>query len=155
MTDAPSFFVTPDPWGYQTNPSDIVRKQYIIHMLNLFGPYSRALDIGAHEGWVSKDIPAVTIHGHELSDLAAARFPDNVHRMVDGKYDLVMATGVLYSHYNWSYLLRMIREHASKYVLTCHIKAWELLAVADIGKQVLEMEFPYREYKQKLRVFEI
>ncbi len=155
MSDDPRFFATPDPWGYQSNPCDIRRKQYILHMANLFGPYSRALDIGALEGWITNDLPASTKHGFELSDVAAARFPPTVKRELDGKYDLVLATGVLYSHYNWSYLFRLIREHAAKYVLTCHIKSWELLAVADIGKQIIEMEFPYRDFTQKLRIFDV
>lgn len=151
------FFEKEDAWGYQTNPHDRWRKQVIIHTVNLFGPFSRCLDLGAHEGWITKDIPASTRHGYELSDVAAARFPPLVKRECEGKYDLVLATGVLYGHYDWRHFVDKINAHSSKIVLTCNITSWELMAaiLAIKGKQVYESEFIYREHFQKLRVFNV
>ncbi len=149
-------YASKDPWGYQTNPEDLKRKAYILHWLRHFGPFTRALDIGAGEGWITKDIPAERIYGYEVSDNAAWRFPPNVTRTEapEGKYDLVMATGVFYAHYAWRKFERLIQEHSSKYILLCNIKAWEVKTEIP-GKQLIEMEFPYREYIQKLRIYEI
>lgn len=151
------FYVTEDPWRYASTPCDALRKRHILHAANFYGPYSRALDIGAGEGWVTRDLPASTRHGYEISDTAAARFPDCVKRELDGPYDLVLATGVLYHHYDWLGMLRLIQTHASKIVIVSHIKTWEFsTAIAGIpGTQVFEAEFPYREWSQKLRVFRI
>lgn len=124
----------------------------------MFGHFNCALDLGAGEGWITKDLPAYERWGYELSDNAAARFPPAVKRVLEpaGKYDLVVATGVLYGHYDWRKMLRIIRERASRIVLTCHIKSWELAAVAEVpGMQIIDFEFPYRDWTQKLRVFEI
>lgn len=147
----------PDPWEYATTKDDETRKRYILHALELFPPFQRVLDLGAGEGWLTKDLPALTKHGYELSDVAAARFPDSVQRLCHGQYDLVVATGVLYSHYDWHTIVGLIEGRASNVILTCNIKEWEVgAAIAAIpGKQVLDMEFPYRNFQQKLRVFQI
>lgn len=146
-----------DPWAYETTPDDAKRKSYILHILELFGPFSKALDIGAGEGWITKDLPALVKHGYELSDVAAARFPPTVRRELDGKYDLVTATGVLYAQYAWESLVKLINEHATGLVLTCNIKSWEIPSAIHCihGTQILDMEFPYREFTQKLRVFQV
>jgi hypothetical protein len=154
-------YETPDPWGVQKNPEDKKRKRYILHMLDLFGPYERVLDIACGEAWITKDIEANDLWGYELSNNAAQRFPDSVRRAVfpDGKYDLVIACGCLYKHYNWPFFLKIIEEHASRYVLTCNIKDWEVKEIEKIsGFRLLEMEFPYKpgdtKFTQKLRMFE-
>ncbi len=148
-----------DPWAYQTTPDDVIRKQHIIHMLELYRPYSRVLDIGAGEGWITKELPAPFKYAYELSDVAASRLPNTVTRVTDpiGPYDLVLATGVLYHHYDWRQFVDMIKRHASHIILTCNIKSWEHpSAIAEIpGRQILDMEFPYREFTQKLRIFDL
>lgn len=147
-----------DPWEYKTNEHDIFRKRLILSILDIYGPYySRALDIGAGEGWVTGSLPSELLFGYEFSDTAAARFPINVTRTTapEGKYDLIITTGTLYPQYDWPSMLEIIQNHAAGIVLTCNIKEWEMFAaIAGIpGKQIFEAEFPYREYKQKLRVF--
>jgi len=152
----------PDPWGYQTNPDDIRRKDFIAKITMMFTPgsgrFTRALDICAGEGWISKYLPAIDIDGYELSDRAAARFPVCVRRVLEpeDKYGLVTLMGALYSHYDWPLFVRLINEHASDIILLCNIEAWEVVsAVSQIeGKQVFEATFPYHEFHQKLRVFE-
>lgn len=152
-----SWYKDRDPWGYETLPCDALRKRHIIHTANLYGPYSRALDVGAGEGFITRDLPASTRHGYELSDAAAARFPPNVKRELEGKYDLVLCSGCLYSHYDWLGMLRIIKFHASKIIITSHIKAWELsTAIQGMpGAEVFQAEFPYREWTQRLRVFKV
>ena len=79
-------YQTPDPWGFQTHPDDAARKQIILNALTLGANkpmrFKRALDIGAGEGWITKDLPADEIFGFEISDTAASRFPANVKRVL-------------------------------------------------------------------------
>jgi len=149
-------YKTPDPWQYQTTPDDVLRKNYLLGIVNLFGPYHRALDIGAGEGWITQDLPAKSIFGYEISDNAAARFPANVSRVLvpEGKYDLVIATGVMYGHYDWVGFLRILNEHSSRIIITSNIKPWEVnFPPSVVGTPVFEAEFPYREWQQKVRVW--
>lgn len=104
-------------------------------------------------------MPADEIHGYEISDNAAARFPKNVTRVLDpqGKYDLVVATGVLYPQYDWDHFVNLIKAHASNIVLTSNIKSWEVMAaiLTIPGKEIFSAEFSYRDYVQKLRIFDV
>ena len=94
--------------------------------------------------------------------------PFGVHRRgpeepPNGKYDLIIATGVLYPHYDVKTFFRLMKEHSSKIILTCNIAAWEHIEVAHRlnelsflkGKEVHSELFPYREYQQQLRIFEL
>jgi len=157
MNPLDTWYSQPDPWGYQTNNHDINRKERLIMLANFFGPFERCLDIGAGEGWITKDYPAKEIHGYEKSDLAAARFPPNVGRPIPivGKYDLVCATGVFYAHYPWDIFLGLVKEHASKYVLVSSIRDWEVECVEQIGTEIARQEYPYREFIQCTRVFRV
>jgi len=144
-----------DPWQYKTTPDDASRKEKLINILLEFGPYNRALDIGAGEGYVTESIPAERIHAIEISDLAASRFPANVTRVLepDSKYDLVMTTGTLYPQYNHEYISNTIKSCAVKYVLVAGIKDW--LLDYKFGKIVHDEEFRYREYTQRVIVYEV
>lgn len=147
----------PDPWGYQTNPEDARRKEIILkHVSDLEQPFYRALDIGAGEGWITKDLGAEIIHALEESDSAAGRFPENVLRIEkpEGFYDLIIATGVMYPHYDWRKFIDIIMMHANGYVLLCNLKNVEVPEVARIPNQILETEFSYRNTVEKLRIYD-
>lgn len=147
-----NWYLKEDPWEYKTNPYDILRKTRILENCK---PAKRALDIGAGEGWITKDLPAKEIHGLELSDIATTRFPENVTRALEpeGDYDLVIATGVLYQQYDWEQIHTWIKYHAVKQIVTCNIMDWEIPLLLE--KQVHTEEFPYRQYTQKLRVYDV
>lgn len=153
------WYKNPDPWQYATTPDDAERKANILTALSCYTPFDRAIDIGAGEGWLTKDLPALVKHAYEMSDVAAARLPDQIQRVRQpiGKYDLVTATGVLYSQYDWENMVALIAGAASRIVLTCNIREWEVpAAIASIpGVQVMTMTFPYRQYTQILRVFDV
>ncbi len=154
------FYRKPDPWDYQRNEDDLERKCKILATIVRLGiDFRRLLDIAAGEAWITKDIPAKYRYGYELSDTAAARFPEHVKRVrqPEGKYDLVVATGCLYPQYDWPSMVGLIQTHASRIVLTCNIKSWEVqeAILAIPGKQIDEDEFHYRSYVQKLRVFDV
>lgn len=168
-----AFYGKPDPWGYQTNPEDENRKRIIMELLReqlkMLGKerYDQALDIGAGEAWITKDLPAKRLYGYELSDNAAMRFPKNVLRVQDQdliredvKFDLVIATGVLYGHYDWPRFVEMIRRHATGTVLLCNILDWRvpaaLTTMVGAGDFVLVHggEFKYREYTEEILIYE-
>lgn len=152
-----SFYQSPDPWGFQSNPEDTRRKERIVKAAGSLGLFERALDIGAGEGWITGSLPAKELYGLESSNLAAQRFPLHVTRVLkpQGQYDLVLATGVLYRHYDTALFFDLISRHASKIVITCNIKTWEVEETLGIGKMVRVEEFPYREFTQVLRIFEV
>ncbi len=149
------FYTTPDPWGYQTHPDDTMRKQAILGTLAKYGEFDKGLDLGAGEGWITADLPAKVKCGYELSDVAASRFPKGVKRVkkLSGKYDLIVACGVLYKEYEVEALLEAIKKHAGRIVLTCNIEGLE---VNTLDFKVLEeFTFPYREYVEHLVIYEV
>lgn len=145
---------TKDHWGYETNEWDLIRKNKILSLLPK--QYERALDIGCHEGFITRDLPAKIKEGYELSDNAAKRLPEGVLRVTEpsGEYDLIVATGIMYSHYNFRKFLDIIKKHTKGTVLLSNIKAWEVPEVAELGNPIHVEEYPYREYTQIMRIYE-
>lgn len=145
-----------DPWGYVDNPEDQYRKTMILDALSPHAPFKRALDIGCGEGFITVDLPAKEIEGIEISDNAAARLPKKVKRVTnpEGLYDLIICTGMLYDQYDHHTFLSWIRSHIKKggIVLTCNIKDWEINTLPS-QNQIHEIDFSYRTYTQKLRVY--
>jgi hypothetical protein len=117
--------------------------------------YKRALDIGCGEGFITTDLPAIDIHGIEISDNAAHRLPWNVKRVhqPEGVYDLVMTTGTLYQQYNHAQIAEWIRRAASRHVLIAGIKDW--LVPYNFGTPIASKEFKYREYTQSVILYEV
>lgn len=143
-----------DPWEYQTNSDDLIRKNKILEKLN-GRTYQRALDIGGGEGWISKDLPAQSIEVYEISENAKKRLPEGVLGVTEptGTYDLIIATGVMYHHYSYQEFIDIIKKHSSGNVLLCNISTWEVDEVSQLGESTVE-EFPYREFTQRLRFYE-
>jgi len=147
-----------DPWGYKNNKDDDKRKEYILKELWLYPFFNKALDLGCGEGFLTKYLPAKKIYGYDISDTALSRLPKNViplkrNEIID-KYDLIIATGILYKHYNYMDFINIINKYASGIVLTCNIKDWEkginLLKNEKIHRR---MEFKYKKYIEILRIF--
>lgn len=156
--DLENWYQNPDPWAYKTTPADLKRKAEIIMALNSvneFQEYERAIDIGCGEGFVTESLPAKVIHGIEISDLAASRFSPKVVRVhaPQDKYDLVMTTGTLYQQYDHSQFKDWMQACASKHIVVAGIKDW--LIHYDFGKVIFEKEFSYREYTQRLVIYEV
>jgi hypothetical protein len=151
-----------DPWQYTTTADDVWRKNFYITALasNPSPPYTtqfeRALDVGAGEGFITTSLPANEIHGIELSDAAAGRFPSNVTRVAEpkGEYDLVISTGTIYVQYDHAKIYEMIMNAACKTVAIGGIKNWLTLPY-NFGNLVREFEFPYREFTSCLRIYEV
>lgn len=148
-----------DPWGFQTNPEDIKRKSIILEECEKFcfiffgkNHFNNALELGAGEGWITKDLPALNVYGLELSDVAMSRWDKKI-KIFDSslKYDLIIAPGVLYRQYDYRNFLNIIREHSSGLVMTISIKDWE---INDLKNNIYNLEFPYRQYTEKLSIFD-
>jgi hypothetical protein len=147
------WYKTPDPWEYETTQDDQIRKDLLLSMLTI--RYRRALDIGCGEGFVTRDLPAIDIHGIEISDLAASRLPWNVKRVhePEGFYDLVMTTGTLYQQYNHEQIAEWIRRSAYRHVLVAGIKDW--LIPYNFGTPIAAKEIQYRQYTQSVILYEV
>lgn len=147
------WYAKPDPWAYTQTADDAIRKNFILDILPF--RYKRALDIGCGEGFVTSELPAIEIHGIEISDAAAARFPWNVLRVSEpqGFYDLVMTTGTLYTQYDHSQIANWVKRAACRHILIGGIKDW--LQPYEFGRLIREKEFPYREYTQRLMLYEV
>lgn len=159
----------PDPWGYQTSPADIERKGRILRACseaNDNKTYGRALDIACGEGWITGALPAEDIHGYEVSESARRRVPMFVSlagspQFITGFFDLVLCSGALYEHYDWQELVRIMRAHAAKVIVTSSIETLEhepaIEEIKCIFPQVYSERFPYNRpearYTQVLRVF--
>ena len=114
--------------------------------------YENALEIGAGEGWITKDLPAKNVYGYEISDLAKSRWPEKVLDFDPNlKYDLIIAPGVLYPQYDYMSFIDMIKKHSCGIVITINILNWE---VNNLSGQIYDLEFPYRQYIEKLRVYD-
>jgi hypothetical protein len=153
------FYEKEDPWEFKTHPDDQKRKDKILMACRDFGPYKQALDIGCGEGWITKDLPAKKIFGHECSVNARSRWPKKIKDIAlndTDKCDLVVATGVLYPQYFYASFIDLIYNHASKIIITCNIKEMEIDTVTILSafaNQILTEQFNYRQYIQVLRVF--
>jgi trans-aconitate methyltransferase len=147
-----NWYLTPDPWAYKKTQDDFTRKEIILGAL--YTHYNRALDIGCGEGFVTTDLPATHIHGIEISDNAASRFPSNVVRVFEpiGKYDLVMTTGTLYQQYDHKQIYDWVMNAATKHILIAGIKDW--LLPYNFGSVIFAREFKYREYVQQVILYE-
>jgi 2-polyprenyl-3-methyl-5-hydroxy-6-metoxy-1,4-benzoquinol methylase len=149
-----NWYKASDPWKYKTNEDDAFRKEKIIDACGK--GHKTALDIGAGEGWITKDLPADKSYGIEWSDAAGERFPSKVERLdkPEGKYDLVVATGILYAQYDYEQVTRWILEHTGKRAVLSNIMDWEILDERLLDKVVREEVFDYREFKQHLMVLD-
>lgn len=159
------WYETPDPWGYRTNPHDQYRRRQISDACFEFMPehlpqYARALDIGAGEGWVSEVLPANEIHGLEISRHARERMPKRVRPITqpDGTYDLIVAAGVLYKHYDHQAAINMINTHSQPgtILVVAGIDDWLIPELSGLRDRWLKTEkFPYREYVQRVEAFRL
>lgn len=145
-----------DPWSYRSNSDDIRRKKYILNLVEKYGPFDRAIDIGCGEGFITEDIKATEVYGLEISDKAAARFKPNVKRALvpEGKYDLVLTAGTLYKEYDHAQIASWITNCASRIVIVAGIRDW--LIPYNFGTEIESFELEYRDYlTQKITVYEI
>lgn len=144
-----------DPWNYTTTIDDEHRLRNILDITSRYES-DRVLDIGAGEGFITQYLCG-DVYAIELSDKAASRLPKNIQRIKKptGKYDMILACGILYEHYNYENMLDIINRHASGIIITCHYDQIGVCHDKLNYKQIYYAEFPYREGKQIMRVYDV
>lgn len=162
-----------DPWGYETNPSDVVRRQWFEAFSRSISK-TRTLDIGAGVGFISKDIKTNEYIGLDISQTSTAELNAyfqkvgkaethkairgsvlDLEKMDLGTFDFIISTGVFYEHYlgkNKNNLESQINSVTSygTYLLTIHIADWPTL-IPNLGFIELDRwQYPYREFTHEL-----
>jgi 2-polyprenyl-3-methyl-5-hydroxy-6-metoxy-1,4-benzoquinol methylase len=152
------WYKNPDPWKYQVTIDDSIRREKILACLKEYAPFERALDIGCGEGFITSGLPAKSIYGFDLSEKAMGRLPSNIKAIkqseILGLYDLIIATGVFYKHYDYQWIIDTINKHASGVVLVCNIIISEVPEVVNLKNQIYLEEFPYREWSERIRIYD-
>ena len=147
------WFSKPDPWGYTTDPDDDLRRKYIAGIVLPHYRKGRLLDLGAAEGFVSNQYSEnFQLDQIEISDNAAKSLKHRVLLPI-GEYEVILALGVLYEHYDYEKLRDYIEQHASGIVVTSHYDKISVAHDKFDKPQIFYAEFPYRDGKQILRVY--
>ncbi len=61
-----------DPWGYESNPDDTLRKEILLSAIP-DKTYQQVLDIGCGQGFVTVDLPGNFILGVDISKLVRSK----------------------------------------------------------------------------------
>ena len=168
------FYVTADPWDYDSTRDDTERAARVLSALPV-RPYRRTIDIGCGNGFLTVRLPGDQVLGVDLSERAvewarqraAREAPDRDLRFesrslfdlnaVDGDFDLVVVTGVLYPQYIGK-ATAVVTEILKALVapggvlMTVHIDAWARYR-APFTTLAISVD-PYREYFHRLEVFQ-
>lgn len=162
-----------DPWGYETNPSDAVRRQWFQAFTSSI-PKSRTLDIGAGAGFISRDINTEEYVGLDISPTSTSDMnnyfkkigKEQTHRAIQGSvlgldtmnlgtFDFIISTGVFYEHYlgknrnNLESQINSVSEPGT-YLMTVHIADWQNLIPCSGFIELDRWEYPYREFTHEL-----
>ena len=149
------FHTNEDPWGYENNTEDLVRKEILLGEIPQ-QQYKNVLDIGCGQGFITKYLPGENIWGVDLSKNAIEFAKKNstgnkfnfiqgsifeIDKLVDLKFELVVITGVLYPQYigNSSSLIYLLVDKIlaiNGTLISVHINEW------------YNCQFPYVKTKQ-------
>jgi len=163
------WYSSPDPWGFNTNRDDLVRKTRILSALPQLD-YERVLDIGCGNGFVTNDLPGKEIIGIDISEnalrWAREHAPQHIQYICASLFDLpdldlppmdlIVINGVLYPQYidAGQRLVYIIIDGLLKPggILVCsHIYEWYQSRFPYLT--VKREYFPYREFSQILEVY--
>ena len=151
------FYENPDPWGFfQETEHEKRRLDRTLHIVGWgFRTYQRALDVGCGEGYITRQLPAMEIHGMDISEKALSRLPPNVKPVSqpEGKYDLVISTNTMYAQYDYERIYETIMSAASRFIVIGGFSDW--LINKDWGRQVHFVVIPYKYDTMKISIFEV
>lgn len=164
-----------DPWGYESNPDDILRKQYFLNYLPNM-KFSRVLDIGVGTGFVTRDLDFESFIGVDISATAVnflneyfvKNGKNETHKAIKksvldsdimelGIFDLVIMTGVLYPHYLGENR-RLVNENLLKvtqrnsFVILVHISDWKPYTLDSNFVEIDKWFYPYRSFLHQISV---
>jgi SAM-dependent methyltransferase len=164
-----------DPWGYNTNPEDAVRKKWFEAYVGQTSRL-RVIDLGIGTGYLTRDLPAKEFVGID-SSATAVDYLNSYWRLqgieerraiqgsvLDGTiaetgiFDLVIATGVFYEFYlgENSRLLNLNLANITRpgsELLAVHISDWRSFLPDHNWIQIDSWEYPYRDFIHDLRRF--
>lgn len=160
---------TADPWQYESHPDDAKRRDILLSELPRIA-YARTLDVGCGQGFVTRALPGRSVLGIDISAEAVARAEADrdgrirylqcglfdAARALEGSFDLVVITGVLYPQYIGNALqvvYRVVdRLLADGGVLaSVHIDAWYRARFPYL--MLREHRYAYREHVHRLEIY--
>lgn len=158
-----------DPWGYETHPDDRLRKSRLLAELP-GRDYRRTLDIGCGQGFITRDLPGREVVGVDVSAeairqaqahaSARLRFVQaslfDLPARLEGRFDLVVITGVLYPQYVGHALTCAYRIvdrllEPGGLLVSVHIDAWYQARFPLL--KLRDHFYAYREYTHRLEVY--
>jgi predicted TPR repeat methyltransferase len=161
----------PDPWGYESNPQDQLRRARLLSVLPR-RDYDQVLEIGCGDGFVTRRLPGREIVGLDLSHNAVAQAEQRnaaPHiRYCEGsifalpsfewreRFDLIVVSGVLYPQYVGESLLlvQTIIDDSLRpggHLVCQHIREWYDFRFPYIT--ISRDYYSYREYNHILEVY--
>ena len=164
------WYEKPDPWDYENNPDDLKRRSMLLSVLPE-KKYSKVLDIGCGDGFLTVRLPGEEIIGVDISANAISHAKKNglphieYHRYSlfdlpglgwDQSFDLIVITGVLYPQYigdseSLAYIIIDDLLQHGGHLVSCHIEEWYRARFPYI---TLKREYyPYREHTHILEVY--
>lgn len=158
-----------DPWKYESTPDDAIRKSILLSELPRQS-FHRVLDIGCGQGYVTRDLPGEEITGIDISAQAirhAQQCADERIRFIqgsifdldsrlEGEFDLIVVTGVLYPQYighalgiAYRQIIKLLAD--SGFLVSVHIDEWYEARFPLL--RLREYFYPYREYTHRLEIY--
>lgn len=158
-----------DPWNYESHPDDALRKNTLLAELPS-RQYQRVLDIGCGQGFITRDLPGIEVIGVDISAKAIAQAQRHasprlhfvqgaifdLSSKVQGPFDLILVTGVLYPQYIGHALTTVYRDLTALLgedglLMSVHIDDWCQARFPML--RIREHFYPYREYLHRLELY--
>lgn len=169
LEDLENWHKAKDPWGYELNKDDALRKSMLLSELPSRS-YQRVLDIGCGQGFITRDLPGQEIVGVDVSVEAirqAGRHANDRIRFIQasifdlperisGPFDLIVVTGVLYHQYIGRALSAVYRNVSTLLaneglLLSAHIDEWYEARFPLL--RMREYFYPYRGHTHRLELY--
>ncbi len=158
-----------DPWGYDENKDDIVRKEILLSEIP-DKKYKNVLDIGCGQGFITIDLPGEMVYGVDISE-SAIKFANkkatknliykqgsifDIDKLFDVKFDLIIITGVLYPQYiaNSSSLIYLLIDKILEKkgtLISVHIDDWYNSQFPYLKTK--QLFYNYRQYTHNLEIY--
>lgn len=157
-----------DPWGYNTNKFDVIRKEILLNAIPK-RDFKNVLDIGCGQGFITKDLPGLNVYGIDISESAinfAKKLIPNVNflqgsifdidSLIDEEFDLIVITGVLYQQYigDSSSLIYILIDKILKkggVLISVHIDEWYSSCFPYF--KIHQIFYDYREFTHNLEMY--
>lgn len=165
-----SWHSTEDPWGYENNRDDLMRKRVLLSEIPE-REYRSVLDIGCGQGFITREIEGRSVLGVDISPEAikfAEQFANDrvqfracdlfyIDELLRGRqFDLIVITGVLYPQYigkAHSLVYEIIDQllEDNGILISVHVDEWYS---ARFPYPILkEFCYSYRTYYHRLEVY--